>query len=175
MDENLNENVDGHRIAEVLNRHHVKYVVIGGYAAELHEVPDLPPTRDIDVCPSTEPINLKRLSSALTELGALIRTDAVEGGLPFAHDAASLARADMWNLVCDAGELDITFKPSAGGYDHLKTRAVTIDLIGEPVPVAAMEDVIASKTAAGRPKDLSALPILRRHVQRIAARDSQIE
>lgn len=164
----MNENVDALRIAAVLNRHSVAYVIIGGFAAELHEVADLPPTRDIDVCPSTENTNLQRLSSALTELGALIRTDALYGGLPFAHDAESLARAEMWNLVCDAGELDISFRPAGGGYDHLKASAVIIELVGELVPVASIEDVIASKTAAGRPKDLSTLPILRRHVQRIA-------
>ena len=162
----MNENVDAARIVEVLNRHRVAYVIIGGYAAELHEVADLPPTRDVDVCPATDRENLGRLSAVLTELNALIRTDAVDGGLPFAHDPESLARASMWNLVCDAGELDITFEPSGGGYGHLAPHAVTIELLGHPVPVAAIDDVIASKTAAGRPKDLAALPALVRHRQR---------
>jgi len=49
-------------------------------------------------------------------LHALIRTGALDGGPPFSHDAESLARAAMWNLVCDAGELDISFDPSGGGY-----------------------------------------------------------
>jgi len=40
---------------------------------------------------------------------------------------------------------------------------VTIDLVGHHTPVASIEDVIASKTAAGRPKDLAALPSLIRH------------
>lgn len=87
------------------------HVVIGGYAAELHEVAGLPPTRDIDVCPDTDRQNLERLSRSLGELRALIRTDAIDGGLPFAHDAESLGRAEMWNLVCDAGELDLSFRP----------------------------------------------------------------
>jgi len=169
----MNENVDAARIVEVLNRRGVRYVVIGGYAAELHEVAGLPPTRDIDVCPDTDRENLERLSGALGELRALIRTDAVDGGLPFAHDAESLGRAKMWNLVCDAGELDISFQPAGGGYDHLEVGAVVIDLLGQRVPVASIDDVIASKTAAGRPKDLSTLPILRRHqLRRLDAEDS---
>ena len=61
----MNDNVDAARIVEVLNRHGVLYVVIGGYAAELHEVAGLPPTRDIDVCPSTDRENLERLSNGL--------------------------------------------------------------------------------------------------------------
>ena len=162
----MNENVDAVRIVEVLNRHRVVYVIIGGYAAELHAVADLPPTRDVDVCPATGRENLGRLSAALTELRALIRTDAVDGGLPFSHGPESLARAKTWNLVCDAGELDITFEPAAGGYEHLAVHAITVDLLGHPVPVAAIDDVIASKTAAGRPKDLAALPALVRHRRR---------
>ena len=164
----MNDNVDAARIVEVLNHHGVLYVVIGGYAAELHEVAGLPPTRDIDVCPSTNRENLERLSDALSELGALIRTDAIDGGLAFSHDAESLARADTWNLVCDAGELDISFQPAGGGYDQLRVAAVVIDLLGQPVPVASIADVIASKTAAGRPKDLSTLPLLHRHQRRLS-------
>ena len=76
----------------------------------------------------------------------------------------------MWNLVCDAGELDISFEPEGGGYDHLLPNAVTIELLGHPVPVASLDDVIASKTAAGRPKDLSALPSLIRHRDRLRRR-----
>jgi hypothetical protein len=162
----MNENVDAALIAEALNRHKVDYVIIGGYAAELHEVAGLPPTRDIDVCPSTELSNLERLSSALADLHALIRTESVDGGLPFSHDAESLAKAAMWNLVCDGGELDITFEPAGGGYAYLKPNAVIIELVGQRICVAAIDDVIASKTAAGRPKDLSALPSLIRHQRR---------
>lgn len=68
----MNENVDAVRIVEVLNRHLVVYVIVGGYAAELHAVADLPPTRDVDVCPATDRENLGRLSAALTELHALV-------------------------------------------------------------------------------------------------------
>ena len=61
----MNENLDGARIVEVLNRHRVDYVIIGGFAAELHAVAGLPSTRDIDVCPSVEHDNLERLSASL--------------------------------------------------------------------------------------------------------------
>lgn len=70
--------------------------------------------------------------------------------------------------MCDAGELDISFQPAGGGYDQLRVAAVVIDLLGQPVPVASIADVIASKTAAGRPKDLSTLPLLHRHQRRLS-------
>ena len=104
----------------VLNRHGVRYVVIGGYVAQGF-ISDYV-THDVDFTPSTDRENLDRLSAALTELGARIRTDAVSEGLPFAHDGASLMRAKMWNLQCAFGEFDITFEPAGGGYDHLAPR-----------------------------------------------------
>ena len=61
----------------------------------------------------------------LTELGARIRTEAAPRGLPFSHNAASLAAAEVWNLVCADGEFGISFHPSgfAGGYAELALNA----------------------------------------------------
>ncbi len=85
----------------------------------------IPATRDIDVTPEASRENLARLSRALTDLGARIRTEAVPGGLPFGHDAASLGAAEVWNLVCDDGEFDISFHPSgfAGSYAQLAVNS----------------------------------------------------
>jgi hypothetical protein len=79
-------------IIAAMNRHGVDYVVIGGFAAELHAAAVIP-TRDIDLTPSTAPDNLTRLSRALDDLGARVRTGAIPEGLPFSHDGQSLARA----------------------------------------------------------------------------------
>jgi hypothetical protein len=49
----------------------------------------------------------------------------VPEGLPFGHDASSLAAAEVWNLVCTDGEFDISFRPSgfAGSYAQLAVNA----------------------------------------------------
>ena len=60
-------------IVQGFNRFGVEYVVIGGYAGELHAAA-VPPTRDIDFTPRVTQENLGRLSQALTDLGARIRT-----------------------------------------------------------------------------------------------------
>lgn len=111
-------------IVAVLNRHRVRYVIIGAFAAIAQQAP-IPATRDIDLTPETSQENLTRLSSALKELDARIRTEAVPGGLPFSHDATSLAAADVWNLICPDGEFDISFHPSGfeGGYAELAVNA----------------------------------------------------
>jgi hypothetical protein len=155
---------DAAAIVAVLNAHDVQYVVIGAFAAIAQQAP-IAPTRDIDITPDDRPANLERLSAALTELDARIRTDAVDAGVAFAHDAASLRRADMWNLICRHGEFDISFRPAgiAGGYMQLAVRAQRVVVEGVAVSVASLDDVIRSKEAAGRPKDLQVLPALYRH------------
>jgi hypothetical protein len=151
-------------IVAVLNRHQVRYVIIGAFAAIAQQAP-IPATRDIDLTPEASQENLARLSLALKELGARIRTEAVPEGLPFSHDAASLAAADVWNLICADGEFDISFRPSgfAGGYDELAVNAHRLRVGEVEVVVADLADVIRSKESAGRPKDLRVLPLLYRH------------
>jgi len=150
-------------VVEVLNRHHVKFVVIGAFAAIAQHAP-IPATRDIDLTPDSSLENLDRLSAALKELGARIRTAAVDEGLPFDHNGRSLAASSVWNLICPFGEFDISFVPSgiAGGYRELAVRAHRVRVDAVDVTVADLSDVIRSKEAAGRPKDLQVLPILYR-------------
>jgi hypothetical protein len=152
-------------IVAALNRHQVRYVIIGAFAAITQQAP-IPATRDIDVTPEASQDNLGRLSLALKELGARIRTGAAPHGLPFSHDASSLAAAEVWNLICDDGEFDISFHPAgfAGGYAQLVMNAHRMRVGEVEVVVADLADVIRSKESAGRPKDLRVLPLLYRHL-----------
>src|SRR5271155_1713135 len=126
---------DAQSIIATLNRHGVHYVVIGAFAAQLHGAP-IPRTRDIDVTPASDAANLERLSSALLELNARIRTPDVPEGLPFDHNGTSLGRSRIWNLMTPFGEFDISFVPSGTqGYDDLHRRAHIIESGGQPVPV----------------------------------------
>jgi hypothetical protein len=156
--------LDASTIAAVFNRHGVEYVVIGAFAAIAQQAP-ISPTRDIDFTPDGSIENLSRLSEALRELDGRIRTDAVVDGLPFDHDASSLQRSAMWNVICPYGEFDISFSPAGfpAGYQDLITHAHHVLVDGVEVVVADMDDVIASKEEAGRPKDLQVLPALYRH------------
>jgi hypothetical protein len=154
-------------IVAALNRHQVRYVIIGAFAAIAQQAP-IPATRDIDLTPEASQENLARLSLALKELGARIRTEAIPDGLPglpFSHDATSLGAADGWNLICPDGEFDISFYPSGfeKGYAQLALNAHRLRVGEVEVVVADLADVIRSKESAGRPKDLRVLPLLYRH------------
>jgi hypothetical protein len=144
-----------------LERHGVRYVLIGGLAAILHGATHI--TTDADIVPEIARENLERLSAALKELNARIRIAGELEGIPFDHSGDSLSRVQIWNLVTDRGNLDITFVPSGTrGYDDLVRDAGPMDVRGIDVPVASLADVIRSKEAAGRDKDRLVLPVLRR-------------
>lgn len=148
-------------ILAVLDRHGVDYVLIGALAAALHGAPRA--TVDVDITPDVDPANLERLSAALDDLGARIRTSDAPEGVAFSHDASSLARVDTWNLVTRAGNLDLAFVPSGtAGYNDLRRDALTVELRGTRAVVASLADVIRSKEAANREKDRADLPTLRR-------------
>jgi hypothetical protein len=148
------------RLLATLHRHKVVFVLIGGLAAVYHGSPF--PTEDADITPDTNDLNLDRLAAALRELNARIRADDVLEGVPFACDAKGLAAAQTWDLVTDAGDLDVTFRPSGTqGYSDLRRDSVSADIYDVTVQIASLADVIRSKQAANRPKDQRVLPTLR--------------
>jgi hypothetical protein len=164
--------LDASGIVQALNRRGVRYIVIGAFAAIAQQAP-IPATRDIDLTPDASSDNLVRLSAALKDLGARIRTDAAPEGLPFDHDGSPLGRTATWNLFCPYGEFDICFRPSgfANGYRQLTRRAHRVRVEGVELSVADLDDIIISKETAGRPKDLQVLPLLYRHRTSRAATD----
>lgn len=152
-----------------LERHGVRYVLIGGLAAVLHGSPLQ--TFDADICPDREGGNLQRLAAALQEMDARLRTPDAEKGVAFPREAAFLANQRLLNLVTRFGDLDLAFEPAGiAGFADLASRAEPFTIQGTAVPVARLEDVIRSKEAANRPKDLRALPMLRLLLQEIAKR-----
>ena len=76
-------------------------------------------------------------------------------------------------LITNQGPLDLCFQPAGfrDGYGALVVGAATVFLAGVDIPVASLADVVASKRAAGRPKDIVALPALeaRLREQRVRA------
>ena len=130
----------------------VDFVVIGGVAAMLHGSPRV--TFDLDICFATDAANLEALGGALTGLRA--RLKGVADDVPFMPDAATLRRIEVLTLTTEAGEIDVLARPSgAPRYETLRSNADRFDLAGLRVRVAAIDDLVAMKSAAGRAKDLA--------------------
>lgn len=153
-----------------LNRHGVRYVVIGGLASEF--LGAAIGTNDIDVCYERTPANMDRLAEALRELHAVQRVAGVDEDLPFALEGRTFAAGDSFTFRSDAGDLDVLGTPSGtGGFGDLDAGATSYDLgDGLIVRVASLDDLIRMKEAAHRPKDEAHLHVLAALKQRIQER-----
>jgi predicted nucleotidyltransferase len=160
--------LDIDRILACLSRHNVEFLLVGGVAAIAYGARR--PTADLDCLARRTLDNLERLAAALRELNARLRveglTDDEASRLPTVLDSQTLARMEISTWRTDAGDFDVlTDLPARDGrrlrYRDLIGRAELQDVSGITVRVAALEDVIASKEWADRPKDREALDELR--------------
>ncbi len=150
---------DPERLIRALSRHRVKFILIGALAARLHGFPRL--TADADITPASDRRNLERLAAALKDLDAKVYTDSIPEGLAFDRSADALKRASIWNLVTNAGRLDIAFVPAGTtGYEDLAKGAERFEAFGVRFLAASLDDIIRSKEATGRAKDEDDVVIL---------------
>ena len=134
-------------VREAFARHGVRYLFIGKSGAILLGYPDT--TQDADLFLDKTPENGRAVVSALRMLGFAL-TDA---------EAAELDRGkDFVQLRNGPFDLDLVFAPDGiERFEDAWARHVDV----EEFPVCHLDDIIASKTAANRAKDLESLPRLR--------------
>ena len=162
------EGPDLKRITDALARHEVEYLLVGGIAARAYGAQR--PTFDVDCVPEPSRENLDRLAAAMRDLHARLRveglTDEEAALLPVQVTGSTLVRMELSTWRTDGGDLDVLADiPDRDGrhlsYRELVGRASELNLDGIVVRVAALDEVIASKEWADRPKDRDALPELR--------------
>lgn len=148
------------RYAEVLRRlaeADVEFVVVGMMAGVLRGAPLV--TADLDVVHRRTADNVARLLAVLRGLDAVYR-----------HDPRRLRPSESYLmgpghqlLRTSHGDLDCLGTVGDGlGYDDLVDQAPGIQIDqGFQVKVLGLRTLIRLKEAAGRPKDLAALPVLR--------------
>ncbi len=156
---------DPRRALDVLSSHEVRFVVIGGMAANALGSPLL--TGDLDICYARDDDNLEDLAAALKALDAHLR--GAPRDIPFQLDAKTLKAGDHFTFDTTAGALDCLGTPAgSAGFEALHSRAVHLEIAGHEVAVSSIDDLIAMKRAAGRPKDLRA-------VEELAALKEELE
>lgn len=128
----------------------VRFVLIGGLA--MIALGSNHVTQDVDIVYARDPENIAALVQVLKTQHPRLR--GAPEDLPFIFDVRTFRNMLNMTLTTDAGSLDLLGEaPGAGSFEELWERAVVVELDGSPVRVASIEDLIAMKTAAGRPKD----------------------
>ena len=156
----------------LLDRHGVRYVVVGGLAGTVHGATRV--TFDIDLVPEWSEENLGRLAAALREAEAELHRRGEAEAVAFPIDATSLRGFEVSTWRSRLGDIDLIIgTPTArrgtlARYETLATRARSREVFGVTILVADLDDVIESKQALAREADLVALPELYRLRDRLA-------
>ena len=122
-------------------------VLIGNAAAALQGAPVT--TIDFDFLFRKTPRNLRKLKEFADGLGATALR-------PF------YPASDLYRVVRDDG-LQVDFMATIHGvrsFEGLRDRATAVDVDGVSILVASLSDIIRSKKAAKRPRDLAVIEIL---------------
>ena len=132
-----------------LNRQHVDYLLIGGYALFVHGYHRA--TTDIDV-----------LVPGTAESGARVKAALMVLPDQAAKDLEPEWFAEGDNIrVADAFVVDVMLNACGETYDTLKQYAITVDLEGIPVQTVSLEGLLRTKRTM-RDKDASDRHILER-------------
>lgn len=125
-------------------------VLIGNAAAAIQGAPVT--TLDFDFMFRDTPANLAKLKRIAKRLDAVILR-------PF------YPVSRLYRMTSDASGLQADFMPVIHGvksFESLRSRAVAIEIDGRQLLAASLDDIIKSKRAAGRDRDLAVLPVLER-------------
>ena len=155
---------DPERILAALERHGVDYVMVGGFASQLHGARRQ--TYDIDFVPAATEANDDRLASVLRELGARLRvaglTDEEARQLPVTIDAATLRAFGSTTRTTDAGPLDVLRElPVNGGrrtFDELIQRTTDVSVDGIVIHLASSTTSSTARPTPTAPKTTTPSP-----------------
>lgn len=130
------------KVYRSLNRHKVKYVLIGGMAAILYGSPRL--TRDTDILVESTLENCRKLTAALKAAGF---------GTASLTTAEKVLKNEI-NMFRDYIRLDVLTKAKGLSFQQAWANRVIKRIKGVRLPMIAFSDLIVSKKAAARDIDL---------------------
>jgi Nucleotidyl transferase of unknown function (DUF2204) len=134
-------------LLSAFHAHGVKYLIVGGYAVSFHSQPRF--TKDLDIFVRADADNARKIYRALAEFGAAL------GGIA-QTDLADPSKFTRFGFEPQA----IDIMPGIDGviFDDAWDRRVEgiIDAAtGQIAFFISKQDLIASKLAGGRPRDLA--------------------
>ncbi|MEO0457396.1 MAG: DUF6036 family nucleotidyltransferase [Cyanobacteria bacterium P01_A01_bin.114] len=137
---------DFREFIELLNKHEVRYLIIGGYAVALHGHPRY--TKDLDIWIEIEPSNADKLMNALTDFGF--------GSVGLKLDDFT-ASDQVIQLGYPPNRIDLVTTPDGVDFAACYQSKVTISIEGIAVNFINLENLKLNKKASGRLQDLADL------------------
>jgi hypothetical protein len=135
-------------VVAALSDARLEAILIGNAAAAIHGAPVT--TVDFDFLFRATPPNLAKLKRFASLLEAMI----LRPYYPISN---------LYRVVNDDRGLQADFMPTIHGvksFNSLRSRSAKLELGGRHLWVADLADIIASKRAAGRPRDKAVLDVL---------------
>ena len=132
-----------------LNKAGVDYIMVGGWAVNLHGY--VRATIDLDIWILADQENARKVYAALGEFGAPLGQVKPED---FAQDGT------IFQIGVAPCRIDVINKIDGVKYAEASPRAIQKTIEGVPVRIISREDLIANKRASGRTKDLADAEIL---------------
>jgi hypothetical protein len=133
-------------IARAFQEEGVDYLFLGKSGAILLGYPGT--TQDVDVFPARSADNGRRIAAALRKVGFNIDPEL---------EQEILLGKDFVQIKTGPFDVDLVFAPDGiSSFEEAKARSLTEGIFR----VANLRDIIASKRASGRQKDLIELPLL---------------
>ena len=132
-----------------LNKAGVDYIMVGGWAVNLHGY--VRATIDLDIWILADQENARKVYAALGEFGAPLGQVKPED---FAQDGT------IFQIGVAPCRIDVINKIDGGKYAEASPRAIQKTIEGVPVRIISREDLIVNKRASGRTKDLADAEIL---------------
>ncbi len=133
-------------IAQAFHDQGVDYLFIGKSGAILLGYPGT--TQDVDILPARSAENGRRIVLALRRIGFEMSAEL---------EKEILAGKDFVQIKTGPFDVDLVFAPDGiASFEEARARSLTVGLFR----VANLRDIIASKQASGRQKDLVDLPLL---------------
>ena len=139
-----------------LSKHHIRYVLVGGFALQLHGFQRA--TYDIDLALAMDEINLERFVEFAQHLDLKpvmpVSLNALKNPelLKQWHREKGMLAFALRSEQGDGMVVDLLIQPEVPFADLIQ-RATQVQVLGNTLPIASVEDLITMKRAANRPKD----------------------
>jgi hypothetical protein len=149
----MNLEPDFKDFVELLNKHQVEYMVIGGYALAFHGEPRF--TGDMDIWIDCTVVNAGKMVEVMRDFGAASLGFTSEDFL----DDKIIKQIGQPPLRIDIlGEIDgVQYKDAKKNKQYFKSQNLSIPFIG-------VSDFIKNKEASGRKKDLKDVKKIKRKI-----------